>query len=62
MAKLHDVYWGSHGCKRTRGHANPCICGCKTTIADHPDVFFYGDDKATAVTDPRNRDMITVVR
>jgi hypothetical protein len=49
----HDVYWGTHGCDRTKGHANPCLCDCKTTLPlDHEYVF--GDDAATAVRDPGN--------
>lgn len=22
----HDVYWGSHGCHRGKGHTGPCAC------------------------------------
>jgi len=46
----HDVYWRSHGCKRTKGHANPCVCTCGDVLkkADTP----YGDDAETAVAHP----------
>jgi len=50
-AKLHDVYWGTHGCHRRKGHLKPCICVCKQTLpTGHQYVF--GDDKDTAVFDP----------
>ena len=52
----HDVYWGSHGCARTKGHANPCRCECKTSLpGDLSKSYVFGDDKDTAVSDPHNR-------
>lgn len=42
----HDVFWGSHGCRRRKGHANPCRCTCGTWYLGTP---CYGDDAVTAV-------------
>lgn len=54
--KVHDVYWGTHGCERTKGHANPCKCECGWTIpVGHAHVF--GDDSDTAVENPHNLSM-----
>lgn len=52
LKNLHDVYWGTHGCYRRKGHANPCRCECKMTLPR--DVTPYGDDINTAVSDPHN--------
>lgn len=52
------VYWGSHGCDRSRGHEGPCVClDClyEDGVADWdgyvgmppyygPDTTFYGED------------------
>lgn len=46
-----DVYWGSHGCHRPRGHEGPHWCDC-CNCEDHPDDDsgcvagppYYGDD------------------
>jgi hypothetical protein len=43
----HDVFWGSHGCKRTYGHANPCICVCNDVYSG---THVYGDDMDSAVS------------
>lgn len=48
----HDVFWGTHGCKRTRGHENPCICDCKTPLPTGH-LYVFGDDKGTAVFNPK---------
>lgn len=53
MKRPHNVFWGTHGCKRTYGHANPCLCDCKTTIPADYMHNVYGDDKDTAVGDTR---------
>jgi len=49
---VHEVYWGTHGCKRRKGHANPCKCGCGVTLpTGHEHVF--GDHKDSAVFNPK---------
>jgi hypothetical protein len=50
MKKRHDVFWGSHGCKKRRGHANPCVCVCGDVYAGT--YYVYGNDKETAVAKP----------
>lgn len=52
--KIHDVYWGSHGCKRVKGHAIPCICDCNMTLPTGH-LYVFGDDKDTAVFDPKRK-------
>jgi len=31
-----DVYWGSHGCHRERGHEGDCECDCCHCGEHHP--------------------------
>jgi len=49
LADMHNVYWGSHGCERRRGHANPCRCQCGEMYGGS---HVYGEDAATAVASP----------
>lgn len=49
IADMHNVYWGSHGCERRRGHANPCRCDCGDYYTG---THVYGEDAATAVAKP----------
>lgn len=38
------VYWGSHGCKKHRGHTGPHLCGCETPPYFGAATEFYGED------------------
>lgn len=49
IGKPHYVYWGSHGCKRVKGHVNPCICTCNDVYGG---THVYGDHSSTAVAKP----------
>ena len=51
VLRRHDVYWGTHGCERLKGHANPCLCNCKTALPEDHN-YVYGDDVDTAVRKP----------
>jgi hypothetical protein len=46
----HNVFWGSHGCRRRKGHANPCRCTCGDWLK--PGDQTYGNDADTAVPKP----------
>lgn len=57
MEELCRVYWGSHGCRKPRGHEGDCLCLCadertwRDDVANAgappyygPDTRFYGED------------------
>jgi hypothetical protein len=39
-----DVYWGSHGCYRKRGHRGSHVCQCGGLPYRGSATNFYGDD------------------
>jgi hypothetical protein len=45
LAEQCRVYWGTHGCKKRRGHPGPhrCTHGC-TFPETIPNVLYYGED------------------
>jgi phage tail protein X len=49
--KPHQVYWGTHGCTRVKGHANPCLCWCGQALPTGHE-YVFGLDQDTAIPDP----------
>ena len=43
-AKRCSWYWGSHGCKRVKGHANRCRCICGQEKPDEAEAFKKGEN------------------
>lgn len=52
-AKRCPWFWGSHGCKRVKGHAHDCMCDCG--LVPYPDTPMFRMDKNTTVLHKNRR-------
>ena len=48
------VYWGSHGCRKQKGHLGNHLCqpGCYIGDPNNPEIQFYGEDYENRQTEP----------